>query len=143
MNKLYTLGYTGRKPEDIAVIAKGLGAVIVDIRMSPVSRVACWNGYALRSFLDIHGVRYEHVPDLGNVNYRSSQPITIQSMETGAMRLATLLEAAPCVILCACEHYDECHRQHVAEFMGAYYGTAFEHIGQSCDQECCDQMTLL
>src|SRR3989304_1754216 len=46
--KLYTLGYTGLKPETILAAAEYLNALIVDIRISPLSRVPHWNQAHLR-----------------------------------------------------------------------------------------------
>ena len=142
-NKLYTLGYTGRKPAEIVEIAKTLRAKIVDIRLTPISRAAQWNGYTLNSFLDRHGIRYEHIKDLGNINYQTTRPVEIKDLLIGCLRLRTLLEESPCVILCACEHWNECHRQHVAEYMAVYHGYEIEHIGDTADNcDHADQMTL-
>lgn len=143
MNKLYTLGYTGRKPDDIAVIAKGLGAAVVDIRLNPVSRMDHWNGYSLRSFLDRQGLTYAHIPDLGNLNYKNGGPIAIKDITMGALSLRTLLFACPCVLLCACADHESCHRSFVAQHMAAYMGAKITHLGvEAAPRESLDQMSL-
>lgn len=111
-DKIYTIGYTGRKPESIKEIIAALGATLFDIRLSPRSRVPYWNEGPLRALL---GERYRHVKSLGNVNYKTGGPIQILDYAAG---VATILQhPRPVVLMCACKDFHTCHRETVAKLL--------------------------
>lgn len=145
---LYTMGYTGSSTAKIIEAARGAGknnqpAVIVDIRFSPRSRVNEWDGMTLRSRLDASGIEYRHLPDLGNMNFKSAGPITLKNERNGVHELLGLLEKQNCIILCACQWLDECHRKTVAELI-AQAGVPIIHIGgQRKDENKADGQRLL
>lgn len=111
-NKVYTIGYTGRKPESIKEIVTTLGATLLDIRLSPRSRVPHWNEGPLRALL---GDRYRHVRALGNVNYKAGGPIQILDYAAGVA--AILQHPRPVVLMCACKDVHTCHRGTVANLL--------------------------
>ena len=127
LGKLYSLGYTGRTPAQIAEIAKGTNSIIVDVRLAARSRVNTWNKTYLSTALAQHGVRYEHFPDLGNLNYKTGG-IALKNQKAGAASLLGLLSVSNCVILCMCPCVDDCHRKYVADAMAQKYGVDVEHI---------------
>lgn len=108
---LHTYGYQGGSVEDLQTYAAA-GALIVDVRLSPRSRVPQWRGPALRAAL---GRRYVGLPSLGNLNYRSGGPIAIATPEEGLSDLATLAAEYPVVLLCRCPDPETCHRSTVAQ----------------------------
>lgn len=109
--RIYTTGYTGKKPGDLLALARDNNAVIVDIRKSASSRVPCWRGPELASLL---GERYVHAPQLGNNNYKAGGDIQIADIE-GGVRAVLAIEKPAVILLCACERADICHRSVVAE----------------------------
>ena len=127
MSKVYTFGYGGRAPQDIATIAASLGAAVVDIRFNPQSRRPEWNGGRLREFLAGQGVRYAHVKALGNENYKGG-PIKLYLPELGVKVVGAFLETQPVVLLCACREVATCHRLTVAELLQERLGVEVVHL---------------
>lgn len=111
--KVFTIGYSGRKPQELKQICENLDAVIFDIRFSPRSRVAHWSGKRLGELL---GDRYLHVKALGNVNYKGG-PIKIMNYKEGRARIEA--NKKPVILMCACssEKYHTCHRRNIAEML--------------------------
>jgi uncharacterized protein (DUF488 family) len=124
MHTLYTLGYRAWTPAAFAHRVQELGAVVADIRYAPTSRHPAWRQAALRKAL---GDQYHHVHALGNANYKGG-PVALVDLEAGLATLATLLEAAPVILLCACRDVDRCHRRVVAEAWNAHSGQAVVHL---------------
>lgn len=107
---IYTTGYTGKNPLDLKLLVESTDAILCDIRFSPHSRAPRWEKSAL---VELLGERYRHVNSLGNMNYKTGVPIKIASLDFG-IRLVTSLDKTV-ILLCACEHYNRCHRKEVAE----------------------------
>lgn len=104
--KIYLAGYTGRKPEQFEQLSNLLDAIIVDIRLSPLSRVAHWDNSALKArFRD----RYTWIQDLGNENYKNGGPIKIRNLDRGIGRVVALPWSAT-ILICACPNAHSCHR---------------------------------
>lgn len=106
--KVYTLGYSGRKPEQLLALLEDLDAVCFDIRLSARSMVPGWNKGPLSRLL---GARYVHVPALGNLAYKTGGPIQIADYAAGK----ALIEASekPVVLMCGCKDASLCHRSQV------------------------------
>ena len=103
---IYFWGYSGHKLPDLLRLQAEKGALIVDARHKPYSRFRPeWNQRALA---DCFGVHYQHVPALGNRNYRSDAlPIDIVDLEAGIT--AILAAARPVIVLCTCKAPAGCH----------------------------------
>ncbi len=69
--KIYTLGYSGWPVEAIKTFLESVNGAAVDVRMTPRSRVAAFNGTAFSRLL---GERYYWLSDFGNVNYKTIPP---------------------------------------------------------------------
>lgn len=104
-NQVYTIGYSGAKPQQIKALIDDLGAILIDIRLSPRSRVPYWNQAALVAL--VGPGNYIHLRALGNVNYKGG-PIQIADFESGADVIKK--QVSPVVLMCACEKPDRCHR---------------------------------
>lgn len=106
--KIYLAGYTGRKPEQLKQLSDALNAAVVDIRLSPRSRVAYWEKSALQTLL---GTRYIWVKELGNVNYKGG-PIQILDIGNGMDRAVgyCTYQKGNMICLCACKEGHSCHR---------------------------------
>jgi len=122
---IYTLGYTGTKPEQIKAIVKKLGALLVDIRFSPHSRVPQWESRNLKALLD---PQYLWLKDLGNVNYKNGGPIQLADGPKAAFMLAPILAHQPVILLCACKEVHTCHRKKAAEYLAEKLGGEVVHI---------------
>lgn len=126
--KIYLAGYTGRKPDQLKKVAEHLNLTVVDIRLSPRSRVSYWSKQSLQLLL---GNRYVWIKELGNLNYKGG-PIQISDIGNGTDRAVGIcsLFKTDMLLLCACEHGFSCHRSVVgAEF--ARQGFQVEEIDWS------------
>ena len=128
MNTLYTLGYTGAKPEQILKLVQDLGALVVDCRYSPRSRAVQWTGAGFRRLL---GESYLHLPSLGNINYKGDGPIQINKPAEGVPQVIRLLDQQPVILLCVCAECETCHRKVVAELVQAASGCAVQHLNRA------------
>jgi len=106
---VYTLGYSGRKMDEIEALVAEREAILFDVRFSPRSRDPVWSGSSLRR---VFGQRYRHIRAFGNRNYRDG-PIEIVDFEAGVEAIRR--SGRPVILMCGCRDYRTCHRRHVAE----------------------------
>jgi len=127
LHTLYTLGYTGAKPDHILKFLIAHNAKLIDTRYSPFSRAPMWQKRALMSSI---GNRYVHMAELGNKNYKGQfgEGIMIADMDRGTLDLLKILKGQPAVLLCACPDYHTCHRTTVADEMADRYGVTVVHL---------------
>lgn len=126
MNRVYSFGYSNADIADLAALARE-GAMVVDIRYSPTSRLREWRQPALQRTL---GAAYRHERRLGNRGYRDGR-VAIVDLEGGATAVAQLARRQPVVLLCACSDVDRCHRKAIADFLlERYPGLEVVHLGQ-------------
>ncbi len=127
MHTLYTFGYTGLEPEVILVFALARDALIVDTRISPVSRHPKWNKYTLES---VWGFNYVHIKALGNKNYKGEYGDGIQLLDAdaGTMQAVKLLAKKPLMFMCACSDHATCHRSVASQEMQDRYGVEVVHL---------------
>ena len=109
---VYTMGYSGRKLDDVQRIVQELEAVLFDIRFSPRSRSPVWNGANLRRVL---GARYQHIKAHGNRNYKGGA-ISVVDYEAGKAAIAR--SGRPEILMCVCRDCATCHRRTVADRLG-------------------------
>lgn len=89
-----------------------LEAMLVDVRLSPQSRVAHWQGSSLARICGRR--RYVHLAEFGNLNYKNREPdqIEIADFQNGYEKIFRLLGEFPSlVLLCACDRFELCHRR--------------------------------
>lgn len=113
----YTVGYGNYPVARLFKAARSVNGHILDIRHAPRSERPEWCEEALAATF---GVRYEHLPALGNRQYRASRTGSaepeIVDMEAGAARVRAVMEEtgrSP-VLICACSDFARCHRARVA-----------------------------
>ena len=130
LHTLYTLGYTGAKPDHIRTFLETHNAILVDTRYSPFSRAPMWQK---RSLMESMGSRYVHMVELGNKNYKGQfgEGIIIADMDKGTLDLVKILKVQPAVLLCACPDFHTCHRTTVADEMADRYSVTVVHLGLS------------
>jgi rhodanese-related sulfurtransferase len=126
VNPVFTIGYTGWHPPDLAAAVTSRGAVLVDVRFRPFSRSPAWLQGAL---VDLVGEEnYVECREFGNVNYNTGGPIHIADAKAGLAKVAPILQERPIVLLCACSQVATCHRTKVAEFLNGRLGAPVEHL---------------
>ena len=123
---IYTAGYlAGWKPEALVAKAKRLKALVVDVRLVPLSRVAGFSEVDLKHAM---GDSYIWLREWGNLNYRSGGPVQLGDFEGGLAKLGGRAENV--ILLCACRDVNVCHRKVVAEKLAAEWGCEIVHLGR-------------
>lgn len=127
MNALITLGYSGWKPEQIKALVEERGAILLDIRYSANSMRPEWRRNALWKLLDD---RYQHVPALGNRNYKNGGEIELAAPYKAVPLVKQLLERGPVILMCACRSWQGCHRLTAANYLQMHFGdeVQIEHV---------------
>lgn len=120
---LYTFGYGVRHTTAVLALLPGL---IMDVRLSPRSRIPGWNKFELERAL---GDRYMHVEELGNVLFKTNG-VRLKDDAKGFEILLAELERGPVTILCGCGDVRGCHRLVIANRAANRYGVKVEHLFQ-------------
>jgi len=122
---IYTVGYSGRTPAELATLVDQLGAVLVDIRYSPRSRDPRWAKSNVQKLVGA----YLHLRSLGNVNYRvPGAPAQLADLAAGAEVLRPILEQQPVILMCACRDVHSCHRREAAEWLASRLDCEVRHL---------------
>lgn len=120
IHELYTLGYSaGWTPELLREKVRTLGAILLDIRANPTSIKPQWTKRALAQLL---GTSYMHVPQLGNLNYKSGGPIRLANPQSTVAPIRSLIGRAPVILLCTCATTESCHRVTAARYLADAIG---------------------
>ena len=106
---VFTAGYGNRPASALLETARDYKAFVLDIRLSPASNREEWNRADLYA---LFGVRYAHLPELGNLNYKGKGGATeIADLECGILRVEEYLSAGKWpILLCGCAKEAGCHR---------------------------------
>jgi hypothetical protein len=126
MHTIYTWGYTGASTDDIKDYTTSLGALVVDIRFSPHSRVLRWTSEALRALLGSRN--YTWVKALGNENYNRPGPVRLHHPQVTIAGMGHTLRQRPVILLCACADWHICHRAEAANYLADALGVKVEHL---------------
>jgi len=97
-----------------------LGAVVVDVRFTPLSRwQPQWNRNALEKLL---GNSYFYCHNLGNANYKGQygEGVRLWNKDGGLVEVDLILQDHPVIIMCTCADRGSCHRKVVVEAIEAY-----------------------
>jgi len=134
--QIFTYGYSGATPADLAAYVSELDAYLIDIRFSPLSRVPRWRQDALRVLVGTteHGrARYRWVQELGNVNYNTEGPIRLYAPDEGVQDIVRYVAARPVILLCGCKDWRTCHRREAATVVAAALDRTITHLpGRYC-----------
>jgi len=123
--KLFTIGYGGRSPQQILdMLAEHDIKLLIDVRISPRTRVPGFSKQSLADFMPRNGVRYQHIQALGNANYQGDDdaPVLLVDQKTGMTALELALRDQPAAIMCACRKPDDCHRKFISDLAQSKYG---------------------
>ena len=116
-----------RKIEHVQGWVDHLGAVLIDVRLSPNARQADFRKSNLEERFGRD--RYWHIEELGNVNYRSeSGPTKLKDEVIGLEALAFNLRRGPVIIMCGCWNVNECHRKFISDKMAAEWAVEVIHL---------------
>ena len=110
---VYLFGYSGRHVFDLARVTSTLDAVVVDIRLCPVSRQPEWGlGFLKHNLKD----RYIRLGEWGNKNYSSNRysNIDISNFEKG-LEIFQSIKSKAVILMCACKSNEHCHRRLIGE----------------------------
>ncbi|MCC3314739.1 DUF488 domain-containing protein [Nocardia africana] len=129
-NRLFTVGYEGRRADELVAILTEAGvATVVDVRLTPISRKPGLSKTKLSAALGQAGIRYVHLRELGNprdnrdgfrvgdADARDRYAHVLESPE-GADALhsvRTLMAQGPVALLCFEHDHTTCHRHMVAD----------------------------
>lgn len=129
-HRLHGWGYEGSAVEDLLTFAEQVGAtVVVDVRLTPISRRYGFSKRRLRDALAAADVEYLHLPALGNprdnrpgfaepaspaghnahARYRS-EVLAAEGAKSALEQIEKLAETTPLVILCFEADHGACHR---------------------------------
>jgi hypothetical protein len=128
--RLVSLGYEGRSIDDLVSSLLGQGVqVLVDVRMTPISRKRGLSKTSLAAALNEVGIRYVHHRELGNPkdnrdDFRRGLPASrdrFRHLLGGDKALAALkhvselLDDSTVALLCFERDHSQCHRTLVAD----------------------------
>lgn len=128
---LLSIGYEGRTVDELVheLTARQV-AVLVDVRLTPISRKPGLSKTALASALTRAGIRYEHLPALGNpranragfANPNDEEPrarfrqlLDTPAAADAARHLTTIAEHALIAVMCFERDERTCHRHLVLD----------------------------
>ena len=109
--KIYTVGYNAWSFYEFKTKIEELDNILVDVRYSPNSFNPFWGK---KNLLKHFKGNYVHIPNLGNVNYKNGKPIKVCNIDKGCKQLLKQIGDNDCLLLCACEDVETCHRKVVA-----------------------------
>lgn len=119
----FTTGYLGHKIDELEAVRAELGAVVVDIRMRPNSRVPSWRQPAMVRYF---GDNYRWCQAWGSVHFETGPPHTLLNPEAGWTDVSAIRR--PVILLCACRDATTCHRAEVARWLVVEHGVAVREL---------------
>lgn len=133
--RILTIGYTEENAQErIDAFLANPQAALIDIRYQPYSRFRpAFNKGALSSK---YPNQYIWMPEFGNINYKPEnreKGISLANPGVGMERMKRLLSDVyehPMMLMCACKHYERCHRKVVYELIMAAIGNQQEESAQ-------------
>lgn len=128
--QLVSIGYEGRDIHDLVHTLKAQNVqVLVDVRLTPISRKRGFSKTALSGALADAGIAYVHHRELGNPKdnrdaYRQGSSISRarfrallegEAAEGALLHVSELLDAGAVALLCFERDHSQCHRDQVVE----------------------------
>lgn len=140
---VFTIGYEGLDIDAfMSLLAEHDIETVVDIRELPLSRKPGFSKRALASVLNLSGLEYVHMVDLGcpkpvRNRYREDgnwKRYTdgflkhLDAQESAIAELSELVSSSNCALLCYEADFNFCHRSMVANAVRNYCGAGVKHI---------------
>jgi uncharacterized protein (DUF488 family) len=136
ISRIWTIGHSTREIDVFISLLEENGIkLLADVRSLPGSkRYPQFNREALAESLNAHGIRYEHLPELGgrrkpspdsrntawrNASFRGyADYMETEEFRTGIQRLVDLArDAGPIAIMCAEAVWWRCHRALISDYL--------------------------
>jgi uncharacterized protein (DUF488 family) len=140
---VFTIGYEGLDIEAfMSLLAQHCIETVVDIRELPLSRKPGFSKKALANVLNLSGLDYIHMIDLGcpktvrdlyreDGNWKRYTQGFLKHLKTqkaAVAELSNLVGLANCALLCFEADFNFCHRSLVAKAIGDNCGADTKHI---------------
>jgi len=140
---VFTIGYEGLDIDAFMSLLTEHGIeTVVDIRELPLSRKPGFSKKALASVLNLSGLEYVHMVDLGcpkpvrdryreDANWKRYSESFLKHLkrrESAIAELSDLANSSNCALLCYEADFNFCHRLMVANAVRDYCGAEVEHI---------------
>ncbi|MCD8455889.1 DUF488 domain-containing protein [Xylella taiwanensis] len=115
---------------------------VVDICQMPLSRKLGFSKKALANVLNLSGIEYVHIVELGCPRslrddyradgdwkrYTTSFLRYLKTQKDAIVDLVNLVQSSTCALLCYAADFNFCHRSMVADAVRKQCGVAVEHI---------------
>ena len=140
---VFTIGYEGMNIREFLLrLSQHRIEIVVDVRELPLSRKPGLSKTALANSLNVAGLEYVHMVELGcpkpiRDRYRADGDWRrytegflkhLKKQEGAIAELSQLAAASNCVLLCYETDFNFCHRSMVAEALRKHSGARIEHI---------------
>lgn len=140
---VFTIGYEGLDIDAfMSLLADHDIETVVDIRELPLSRKPGFSKKALASVLNLSGLEYVHMVDLGCPKsvrdwyredgnwkrYTEGFLKHLKTQEAAIVELSKLANSSNCALLCYEADFNFCHRSMVADAVSKQCGAVIEHI---------------
>lgn len=140
---VFTIGYEGLDIDDFMSLLSEHGIeTVVDIRELPLSRKPGFSKKALANVLNLSGLEYVHMVELGcpkpvRDGYREDGDWKryttgflkyLKTQKDAIAELADLAQSSTCALLCYEADFNFCHRSMVADAVNKQCGAEVEHI---------------
>jgi uncharacterized protein (DUF488 family) len=140
---IFTIGYEGLNIDEFLSLLVGHGIeTVVDIRELPLSRKPGFSKKSLANVLNLSGLEYAHIPNLGcpkpvRDKYRDDGNWPrytegflkhLKSQKAAIAELSSLAGTSSCALLCFEADFNFCHRSMVANAVKNFSGMSVEHI---------------
>jgi len=130
---VYTIGYGGRKPEELVKILKEHGVdLVVDVRRKPKGYLAVYSYPQIKGWLAKHGIDYLHEARLGNPyetveEYEADAENLLGKLDLMGMLKEWGYPERTVALLCAEKNPERCHRRVIADWL-AKFGVKIAHL---------------
>lgn len=140
---IYTIGYEGIDIQQFFILLNEHGIeTVVDVRELPLSRKPGFSKKMLAAALNMSGLEYTHLADLGcpkSIRDRYREDADWRRYKEGFLKylktqkdaieeLATLANSSNCALLCFEADFNYCHRSMVADAVKQQSGIRVSHI---------------
>lgn len=140
---LVSIGYEGRDVDDLIRSLKLQNVqVLVDVRLTPISRKRGFSKSALRDALEAAGIDYVHFKELGNPKdnrdaYREgarealdrfAQVLDGEAAGAALRHVSELLQDEVVAVLCYERDHTQCHRHQVIDALLEQQSTQFVSV---------------
>jgi uncharacterized protein (DUF488 family) len=141
---IFTVGYEGATLEQLLDrLHRTKVQLVVDVRDVPLSRKPGFSKTALSKALELVGLQYFHIRELGCPKpirdqyradgnweaYTRAFMVQLRKQRVAVSQLATMCERVRTALLCYEADPDQCHRAYVARAVSALLGERVMHIG--------------